>query len=250
MGDVMSKIDTYRKKLHHLKNLEPFLLKESGLPGPRANLELIQAVADEGTTERFLTWLKLDSLHAPAGSREEFLAACGAVGLGASIAKGEKKLWPELRASASDSRWRVREGVAMALQRIGDVDMEGLLERLTPWVKGNLLERRAVVAGLCEPRLLNDRHHAAAVLKTLDAITASIPKTKNKKDDAFRVLRQTLGYGWSVAIVADPVDGKPLMEKWISHKDTDIRWICRENLKKNRLQRIDAQWVDKMRRSV
>ncbi len=48
--------------------------------------------------------------------------------------------------------------------------------------------------------------------------------------------------------MADPVDGKPLMEKWISHKDMDIRWICRENLKKNRLQRMDAQCVDKMRR--
>lgn len=246
----MSKIDTYRTELCKRKNWDPFLLKNSGLPGPRANLELLQAAADEGTTDRFLNWLNLNSEKAPVGSREEFLSACGAVGLGASIAKGEKNLWPVLREAASDSRWRVREGVAMALQRIGDANMEELLEGLTPWIKGNLLERRAVVAGLCEPRLLNNRRHAAAVLQTLDTVTASIPKTKNKKDDAFRILRQTLGYGWSVAVVADPETGKPLMEKWMAHGDADIRWICRENLKKNRLQRMDAKWVEKMKRLI
>lgn len=245
----MSKIDAYRNELHKLKNWEPFLLHNSGLPGPRANLELLQAAADEGTTERFLTWLNLDSDLAPSGSREEFLAACGAVGLGVSIAKGEKKLWPKLRAAASDPRWRVREGVAMALQRVGDADMKELLHRLASWTTGNLLERRAVVAGLCEPRLLKDQKHAAAVLKMLDVITASMTKVK-EKTEAVRVLRQALGYGWSVAVVADPDTGKRLVEKWMSHMNPDIRWICRENLKKNRLERMDAKWVSRMQRHV
>jgi hypothetical protein len=48
----MSKIDEYRQILRTLENWDLFLLRESGLPGKRANLELAQAVADEGKVRR------------------------------------------------------------------------------------------------------------------------------------------------------------------------------------------------------
>jgi hypothetical protein len=35
------------------------------------------------------------------------------------------------------------------------------------------------------------------------------------------------------------------MEKWIARPDPDVRWIMRENLKKNRLARADAAWTKK-----
>ena len=38
-------------------------------------------------------------------------------------------------------------------------------------------------------------------------------------------------------------EGKPAMEKWLVNPDPDIVWIMRENLKKNRLARMDADWV-------
>jgi hypothetical protein len=44
----MSKVATYRQQLRQLTDWETFLLKESGLPGPRGNIELAQAVAEEG----------------------------------------------------------------------------------------------------------------------------------------------------------------------------------------------------------
>jgi hypothetical protein len=49
-----------------------------------------------------------------------------------------------------------------------------------------------------------------------------------------------------VAVVALPEEGKALMEKWIGNPDKDIQWILRENLKKNRLARMDALWVEKL----
>ena len=55
-------------------------------------------------------------------------------------------------------------------------------------------------------------------------------------------------YCWSVAVVALPVEGKTLMEKWLVTPDKDIRWIMQENLKKARLVRMDAAWVEKWRR--
>jgi hypothetical protein len=63
------------------------------------------------------------------------------------------------------------------------------------------------------------------------------------KDESFKVLRQGMAYCWSVAVAALPEAGKPLMEKWLSSPDNDIRWIMKENLKKNRLIKMDANWV-------
>ena len=60
----MRKVETYRQQLRRLTDWEPFLLKEFGLPGPRGNVELAQAVAEEGNEVLFehfifLTHIKL-----------------------------------------------------------------------------------------------------------------------------------------------------------------------------------------------
>ena len=204
----MGRTEEYRQRLRTLREWEAFLLNESGLPGPRGNLELLQAVAEEGSTAQFIALLKYTPQLAPTGTREEFLAACGAAGLGASIARGEERLWPRLRALASDPRWRVREAVAMGLQRIGDQDMERLLREIKTWVGGEPLERRAVAAGLCEPRLLKKDPHAREVLRVLDEIMQSLERELDRRSEEVRVLRQALGYCWSVAIVARPEEGR------------------------------------------
>jgi hypothetical protein len=49
----MNKVDLYRQKLKQLKDWGPFLPKESGLPGPRGNIELAQAVVKEGNEALF-----------------------------------------------------------------------------------------------------------------------------------------------------------------------------------------------------
>ena len=78
-------------------------------------------------------------------------------------------LLAELRRHATDPRWRAREAVAMALQRLGDADMDALLDEMERWAGGRPLEQRAAAAALCEPRLLRDPAHAARVLAVLDA---------------------------------------------------------------------------------
>ncbi len=47
----MKKADRYRQALEELDDWQPFLLQESGLPGPRGNIELAQVVADPGSVE-------------------------------------------------------------------------------------------------------------------------------------------------------------------------------------------------------
>jgi len=240
----MAKSEEYREKLRSSKDWEPFLLKESGLPGPRGNLELMQVVADEGNEQLFTSYISYSPLEAPTNDPKEFLVACGVVGLGRLAAEGDLKWLETLRRMASDERWRTREAVAMALQRLGKSNMEVLLQEMTVWSRGNFLEQRAVAAALCEPVLLQKEHEAALVLKILDNITAALLESKDRKSEEFQVLKKGLAYCWSVAVAALPGEGKIYMDKWLGSSDRDIRWIMKENLKKNRLVRMDAKWVE------
>jgi hypothetical protein len=239
----MSKIDQYRQTLRSLDDWEPYLLAESGLPGPRGNIELAQAVADEGGEPLFRHLLAFDAVVAPTNTPQEFLAFCGVIGLGRLVAEGRLDLLPALRRHANDPRWRMREGVAMALQRWGRVDMDGLLAEMALWSQGTLLEQRAAAAGLCEPALLGKPVHAERTLQFLDAITASIARSEDRRGEDFQALRKGLAYCWSVAVAANPPAGKPLMERWMASDDRDVRWIMHQNLAKQRLVRCDANWV-------
>ena len=239
----MGKAEDYRAVLRLSTDWLAYLLQESGLPGPRGNLELIQAVADEGSEQLFLDYISYSPLEAPTNNPKEFLVCCGVVGLGRLAAEGDLQWMETLRRMASDPRWRTREAVAMALQRLGKANMPVLLREMAVWSRGNLLEQRAAAAALCEPVLLKKPSEVGLVLKILDDITASLPEQKDRKSDEFQALRKGLAYCWSVAVAALPAIGKPLMEKWLASPDRDIRWIMKENLKKNRLVRVDPNWV-------
>src|SRR6266853_474034 len=137
----------YRAELRELKDWEPYLKKHSGLPGPRANLELVQAVVDEADADRL--W------HLSASS-DEFLALCGTAGLGKVALMEPATVMTWLRELAADRRWRVREGVAIALQRIGRESMPHLLAEMQVWAGEGPYVQRAAAAALCERDLLRD----------------------------------------------------------------------------------------------
>jgi hypothetical protein len=52
------------------------------------------------------------------------------------------------------------------------------------------------------------------------------------------VLRQALGYCWSVAIAADPGPGLVAFAVVCANPDPDVQWVVRENLGKKRLARL------------
>ena len=241
----MTKTDDYRLALSNLTDWIPYLLEQSGLPGPRGNIELAQVVADQGERALFERLLSFTPEKAPVNTPEEFLAFCGVVGLGRLLAGGDLAMLARLRGYASDPRWRTREAVAMALQRLGKRDMGLLLEEMRRWSTGSWLEKRATAAALAEPILLHDEKDARAALGILEAITRSIQNSPDAKQADFKVLQKALCYCWSVVVVAAPVPGKQLMEKWLACDDAAIRRIMQENLKKNRLIRMDAAWVKK-----
>ncbi len=202
----MKKTEFYTDQLKRLADWDDYLLGESGLPGPRGNLELAQAVADTGDLSRYEHYLTYTPDIAPTNDPHEFLAFCGVVGLGRLAAEGQTELIKRIRPFASDPRWRLREATAMALQRVGDRDMPFLLAIAREWAEGNWLEKRAVVAGLAEPRLLADPQVVSQVLDIFDQITTAFGEAADRKADDYRVLRQGLAYAWSVLVAADPTD--------------------------------------------
>ncbi len=227
-----------------------YFTAHSGLPGPRANLELAQAVAEIADAA---------ALRSFAGSDDEFTALCGVIGLGrllaaAPEASGEAaEVEDELRMRAADARWRVREGAAMALQRLGDAQPARFWSLVDRWTSvaereprvtdAELLVLRAVVAGVAEPRLVKtatEARRGQAVLRRVTRLLERVPG-EDRRQEGFRVLRQALGYAWSVVLVGAPQEGFELLEGMARSGDRDLEWIVRENLRKTRLVRADPQ---------
>ena len=123
-----------------------YLAANSHLPGPRGNLTLLEAFSRElrrrceGSPERF--WRLSIQLCAAA---DEFVAMCGARGVG-QVGGSSDSYYPrsvtKLRSLASDSRWRVREAVAMSLQGL-IVDRPEAASGLEVWVTDGELVRDA-----------------------------------------------------------------------------------------------------------
>jgi hypothetical protein len=237
---------TYVAALREAEDPESFLMTHSGLPGPRGNLELADAAADVTDPVTLRRWAAIGPDEAGTNEPRGFLAMCGVVGLGRLVAEGDRDAVAELRVHANDPRWRVRESVAIALQRVGDADLDEMASITDVWAEGTNYERRAAVAAVAEPRLLRALPAAARAVALLDRITASFASDPgDRRGDEPRALRKALGYAWSVVIVADPERGKPAFERWLEVDDRDVRWICRENLKKSRLARTDPAWVQR-----
>ncbi|MGI5242529.1 HEAT repeat domain-containing protein [Dactylosporangium sp. CA-139066] len=206
------------------------LLDGSGLPGPRADLELAQAAADVAAPE---------TVDALLDTGEEYLVLCGVIGLGRLLAEGTPGTADRLRRYATDGRWRVREGVAMALQRLGDADPPRLYALVRDWAGDpHPLVQRAAVAGLCEPRLLRPPGAAAEAVAACATVTGAFAArpAATRRDEDVRALRKALGYCWSVAVAADRAAGMPVFERYAALADPDVAWIARENRGKARMR--------------
>lgn len=246
----MSRRDVEEASFLAAPDREAYLREHSGLPGPRGNLELIDVASATADRADLIRWAGLASETAPENTPGVFLACVGIVGLGRMVGAGDRSLLPVLRRSSNDPRWRAREAVAMALQAWGDVDPDALGDEMERWASGSALEGRAAMAALCEPRLLRDPRTIARTLAILDRLTASVRDAAGGRDPDIRVLRQALGYGWSVAVAADIMLGLPALEPWLPDPSPDVRWIVRQNLAKARLERAAPDWVEHARATL
>lgn len=237
------------------------LERESRLPGPRGNLELAARFADGAASGptcaqwRLLArWLALGPNEAPVGSAREYLPFCAVLAAGAAWAKAvghRPMIERHVRHAANDERWRLREGVAMALQRIGYSDAAALGRLLNGWLESaTLLEQRAVVAALADPPLLRgDASLTRRALSFSESILASIASVEpaGRKAEPFRALEKGLSYALSVFVAQQPESGFELLGRWATKGDAVIRRIVACNLGKARLSKRFPRHVAQVR---
>lgn len=215
--------------------LRAYLGAHSGLPGPRGNLELADAFAAQASP---------DLITAFAADPDEYLAFCGTEALGMLVLDPVRReaALGALLAAASDSRWRVREAVARALQLVGDADpglLRGVIEAWSESRDPHIL--RAAIAAICEPRLLDSPESQELAVRACERATTWVLRGDLAgPPDGWKTLRQALGYCWSVAIAANPLLGIGPFNVVAANPAGDAQRIVRTNLTKARMQRAIA----------
>lgn len=263
MHDTLASL-VERALLGNERPLEFYLRDHSRLPGPRANLELANDVSDllaasapknpDSVRTLINRFANGDRKMVASNTPEEFVMLCGIIAFGACAAT--YTAWREdtfdlLKHYASSSYWRVREGVAMAYQRLLTVDHQQSIPHLMVLAKkGNYLQQRAAIAAIAEPSLVYTPELLTAAIGlqriVLERVRHASPE--DRKTEEFRTLRRTLGYTLSVVTAVAPQEGFALMRECASWNDADIIWVLRENLKKKRLAKFteDTEAVSKL----
>jgi hypothetical protein len=224
--------------------LLPALQTNSRLPGPRANLELLHqfvAECDQNQADLCLATLQQPI---PADNPAEFVAMCGVAASGKLLAQGQASYFSVIQIAARHASWRVREAAAMALQYVGQQSRAQLLGLVESWDSPTLLDKRCIAAALCEPALLTEKEFASRTLSLLDDYIVEFESERNTKSEDYKTLKKGLGYCLSVAVAANPSEGKERFEGWTRSPSNEVRWVLNENLKHSRLRRMDADWVD------
>ncbi len=253
MHDTLSSL-VERAMTGNQKPLEYYLRDQSRLPGPRANLELVNdlsyllaALVSEkpANVRALLSYLMQDDSNTNVGNTPtEFVMLCGIVAFGACAAvqlqwRGET--FEMLGQRARSNYWRVREGVAIAFQRLIPAAPQETVDCLTTLAyTGDYFQQRAAIAAIAEPPLLHTPEIVSAALTIQHIILERLhaaPASDRKRED-FRTLRQALGYTVSVVTAVAPEEGFALMRECAAWKDADIIWVLRENLKKKRLAKF------------
>jgi hypothetical protein len=234
-------------------DLRSVLLAASRLPGPRMNLRLIDdfaaAVGDVvgqpappvAALEAILdAWAAMPVAAAPA-DQPSVILPCAAVAAYGEVAARRPDWWPDeiakLRRAAADPRWRVRELVAQALQRMLEADWPRAVAELDAWTASDdPLVLRAVAAAVAEPRLLGvaDRADMAAALQRRVVGRYRAIDVTGRRTEAGRALRQALGF--TISVTAAATGDLGLLDELAASDDTDLRWIARQNLSKARLR--------------
>ncbi|MDQ0193035.1 hypothetical protein [Paenibacillus wynnii] len=232
--------------------LTDYMLKESHLPGPRANLELSDSFT-KCCGKLDLTDTAWELLHFWVNSSEEevdtndprvFLTFCAVRASGAYYGYAEEERQSVIRgilkSAMNDSRWRMREAAAMGMQSIGEYDFTLLCQLWDRWGPGaTQLEQRAFVAALAHPPLLKVQDNALYCLNLATEMMDRLAANAGVKGDPehFRVLSKGLEYSLSVFVASEPVAGFAMLRKFAQSRDARVIKIVKSNLGKARLSK-------------
>ncbi|KGE16584.1 hypothetical protein PWYN_17880 [Paenibacillus wynnii] len=232
--------------------LTDYMLKESHLPGPRANLGLSDRFTEcfgkldltDTAWELLNFWTILSEGAIESNDPREFLAFCAVRASGAYYGYADEErqgvIRGILKSAMNDSGWRLREAAAMGMQSVGEYDFTLLCQLLDRWGPGaTQLEQRAFVAALAHPPLLKVHDNAVYCLNLATEIMDRLAANAGVQGDPehFRVLSKGLEYSLSVFVASEPVEGFVMLRKFAQSRDARIIKIVKSNLGKSRLSK-------------
>jgi len=247
--------------------IEKFLLENSNLPGQRANLGLASCFADffgrdnlgKSNISMLDSWSSMSATDAPVNNPKEFLPFCAIQAFGALYSHADlhrkNAILKLLKQSANDERWRMRESVAMAFQRIAENNLSTIEEIFSSWLKQKTTgaEKRAILVALAHPCVLKgNKKHVKYCLQISDAILTEISTYKDSqcRTDDFLILLKGLEFTVSVFIAQLPVEGFDLITNYANSKNKYIIRIIKSNLSKERLKKSYSAQVDDVLRII
>ena len=259
MGNKADHLKVFAKLLQQndQEQIIDYIKRNSNLPGPRGNLEMAFAFRDTISSQipskanelmQLCTeFTNFDSLVAPTNDPMEMVPFCGIIGIGriGSLNEFHTKCLELVHFHATDERWRMREGIAMALSDLIGSHSEETISQLEIWMQdADWLIYRGIVAGFAEPKILRDEYISKTALRFHDRILEQVLMNENSKNEEFKVLVKALKYTVSVVAAVDPEAGFTFIDKWIRKKSKLISSIIKSNLQKNRLIKLDKDRVN------
>ena len=186
------------------------LCRGSNLPGPRVNEALAESFASECASrgkgaDALVRWLiTLDADRAPgggsgphgAGAELEFLPVCGVFAAGAravSDPKARVEMLALLHDAAEDLRYRVRDAVPLALERVGARAGDEVAIAVSEWMDGYFHASavlRAIVAKDWLPHI-TDPTNAISLYESAFHLAEDAPRAAARYP-GFKALLETL----------------------------------------------------------
>jgi hypothetical protein len=260
----MSKRTEYKTQLlplmiseENYAELQAFLINNSGLPGPRSNLELSVAFCDclenaqlaHELWDLLLAWCSQTPEKSPTNSPLEFLTFCAVQAMGTIYCTSNDKKTKALdiiKNASRDVRWRTREASAMAFQRIEEKNFQLIKDIFELWLpKTDFMEKRAIIATLAHPPILTNKLNTSFCLDICNSFLKDISTSDalEQKTESFKVLVKGMEYAPSVFIAHLPKEGFDLLRSWTTTNNPVIKKIIKSNLGKSRLTK---KYVDEV----
>ncbi|WP_378955916.1 hypothetical protein [Pelosinus sp. sgz500959] len=260
-ADIIKKIRPLFASSENFQEIEYDLSIHSNLPGPRANLTLAFKFADcfkyKGMSNDLLGlligWVNLSEEEAPTNNPREYLSFCGILALGAYYCYADEEtqniIMNKFKIAMNDSRWRMREGVAMGFQIIAEKDFNSIKKYFSIWYSASTYtEKRTFMAALAHPPILKNKEIAQFSLTLSECILSDVLSSskESRKTEGFAVLSKGLQYALSVFVAALPEEGFALLKRYAQSNDPDLKKILKSNLSKSRLTKKYTQLIDEV----
>jgi hypothetical protein len=231
--------------------LYEWLTRRSGLPGVRANAELVLAFASHVVTRgkradslaRSLATLDPD--RAPGGTALEILPMCGVAAIGARAAAD-----PRVLSVAEDLRFRVRDEVPKALVRIGAVRGEELAGRVSGWMNG-FFQAAAVLLALSDQAWLSTFGGEGALVLRMDE-AFELARAADRSAERYPGYKALVVLSTAPGVFAARF-GPPIFDRLVAYssvKEPVLREAILKSVEGGRLAKRFASDVERVRKAL